>query len=75
MQRVQVLEVSEMISKELADFDNLPKELRTILNYSTECVDPRYIHGMYKTQGLTNTINYLKDIGLAKDWMVAPIHG
>ena len=50
--------------KEFIAFDKLPKTLRTILNYSPTRLDPRFIFGMYKTQGLKSTIQYLEDIGL-----------
>ena len=52
------------LEAELNAFDQLPKELRTILNYTFMNVDPRYILGMYKTQGLKNTKYYLDSIGL-----------
>ncbi len=53
-----------MVEKELQAFDKLPKQLRTVLNYTYMCVDPRYILGMYRTQGLRNTMFYLDSIGL-----------
>lgn len=52
------------IHKELADFNDLPKQLRDILNYGDYNFDPRYILGMYKTLGIEHTLNYLEDIGV-----------
>lgn len=52
------------VQKELEAFDNLPKHLRDALNYTNECLDPRYILGKYKTEGLKDTLRYLDDIGM-----------
>lgn len=61
------------IETELLAFDKLPTELRQILNYTYEHIDPRYVLGMYKTQGLNRTVNYLDDIGMIpkedKSWI------
>jgi hypothetical protein len=46
------------------DFDRLPRVLRNILNDINECLDPRYILGLYKTRGLVDTVQYLEDIGV-----------
>lgn len=43
--------------------DKLPKKLRDILNEGPYPIDPRYILGMYKTQGLRATVGYLENIG------------
>jgi hypothetical protein len=52
---------------ELEAFDKLPPELRKILNYIPDAIDPRYILGMFTQQGLDNTINYLDSIGVLED--------
>lgn len=51
------------ITKELEAFDTLPEELRTVLNYTRDYIDPRYILGIYKNQGLSDTLDYLASIG------------
>lgn len=52
------------VKKEMDDFDRLPRVLRNILNDINECLDPRYILGLYKTRGLVDTVQYLEDIGV-----------
>lgn len=52
------------VLREMQAFDKLPITLRDILNYLDMCVDPRYILGMYKEQGINDTIDYLDAIGL-----------
>lgn len=53
--------------KEMLAFDKLPLNLRDILNYSDMCIDPRFVLGMYKDQGIDNTLSYLDAIGLLPD--------
>lgn len=62
MARKQKVQTS--VKAELEAFDSLPTTLRKVLNYNRECLDPRYIFGMYKTQGLKATLGYLDSIGL-----------
>lgn len=61
-----MLQQMNKITKALSDFDKLPTELRDILNYTEECIDPRYIYGMFKEQGLKNTLMYLDSIGIGE---------
>ncbi len=51
------------MSNQLEAFDSLPQELRTVLNYCSIRIDPRFVLGMYKQQGLRDTLDYLDGIG------------
>lgn len=55
-------------NRALEAFDELPSQLRNILNYIDMRIDPRYILGIYKEQGLKNTLYYLDSIGVLDNW-------
>jgi hypothetical protein len=49
-------------NSELEAFDTLPQELRTELNYASDRLDPRFILGILKNQGLEAAKAYINDI-------------
>ena len=55
-------------NRALEAFDKLPSQLRNILNYIDMRIDTRYILGIYKEQGLKNTLYYLDSIGVLDNW-------
>ena len=64
MQKVPTLNFRQL---EMEAFDKLPKEIRDALNDAPFRVDPRFFYGMYKTQGLEDTLEYLEMIGFIGD--------